>query len=85
MCFTKKSYTITFQDMLRYNLNYLLYAFSLFLLIFSTGSKIKTVELINNGDFESSTEKWKEQIASRQRHDKRRRLVINVLARVLYR
>lgn len=48
--------------MVRYNLNYLFCTFSLLLLIFSTGSNIETVELINNGDFEGSTEKWREQI-----------------------
>jgi hypothetical protein len=41
----------------------------LFLLIFSTGSNIETVELINNGDFEGSAEKWREQIESWQRRD----------------
>ena len=50
--------------MVRYNLNYLFCTFSLFLLIFSTGSNIETVELVNNGDFEGSAEKWREQMLS---------------------
>ena len=54
---------------MRYTLNYLFCTFSLFLLIFSTGSNIETVELINNGDFEGSAEKWREQIESWQRRD----------------
>lgn len=41
----------------------------MFLLIFSTGSNIETIELIKNGDFESSAEKWREQIESWQRRD----------------
>ncbi len=55
--------------MVRYNLNYIFCTFSLFLLIFSTGSNIETVELINNGDFEGSAEKWREQIESWQSYD----------------
>jgi hypothetical protein len=50
-------------------LNYLFSIFSLFLIIFSAGSSIETVELINNGDFEGSAEKWREQIESWQRRD----------------
>lgn len=53
---------------MRYNLNYLFCAFALFLLIFSTGSNIETIELINNGDFEGSAEKWREQIESWESH-----------------
>jgi len=54
--------------MVRYNLNYLFCIFLLFLLIFSTGPNIETVELINNGDFEGSAEKWREQIESWESH-----------------
>ncbi|WP_455283273.1 hypothetical protein [[Eubacterium] cellulosolvens] len=49
-------------------MNYLFCAFALFLLIFSTGSNIETIELINNGDFEGSAEKWREQIESWESH-----------------
>lgn len=34
----------------------------MFLIIFSAGSSIETVELISNGDFEGSAEKWRDQI-----------------------
>ena len=50
-------------------MSYLLITLSLLILVFSTGSNNETVELINNGDFESSAEKWREQIESWQRRD----------------
>lgn len=50
-------------------MSYLFSVFSLFLLIFSVGSNIETVELLNNGDFEGSAEKWREQIESWQSYD----------------